>query len=178
MAKVFCSLDVKTLKSARLVCTVWGDVGTTFLGRQGRLTFFSSPKYFLNYRSYTNLNELTSFNHNLAKNVTMIMKCDCPVICQCPLNQVELCCHLPPKFVILLPQIFDKLETLTLYVDRTYQPGWHELWRTHQFPNLTQISIMVPNIDPYHTLEDVAQLDVPQFLSLPSLKVDNTVIDF
>lgn len=106
------------------------------------------------------------------------MKCDCPVICQCPLNQVELCCHLPPKFVILLPQIFDKLETLTLYVDRTYQPGWHELWRTHQFPNLTQISIMVPNIDPYHTLEDVAQLDVPQFLSLPSLKVDNTVIDF
>lgn len=39
-----CSLDAKSLKSARLVCTFWADVGATLLGRQRNLNFSTIPE--------------------------------------------------------------------------------------------------------------------------------------
>ncbi|OXA47792.1 hypothetical protein Fcan01_16968 [Folsomia candida] len=176
LTKVFCSLDVKTLKSARFVCTVWDHVGAKFLGQKARLTFSSSPKYRLNYCKFTNLKELTSFNHKLSRNVTLVMICDCSLTCQCPPNQVEACRNLPPNFAICFSEFFDELDTLKFFVGRTLQPRWHEMWGTHQFQNLTQICNIVEKVchdDSWWGDEDEVKtrLEVPQFRPLRNLKV-------
>lgn len=181
LTKVFCSLDVKTLKSARFVCTVWDHVGAKFLGQKARLTFSSSPKYRLNYCKFTNLKELTSFNHKLSRNVTLVMICDCSLTCQCPPNQVEACRNLPPNFAICFSEFFDELDTLKFFVGRTLQPRWHEMWGTHQFQNLTQICNIVEKVchdDSWWGDEDEVKtrLEVPQFRPLRNLKVSHRLV--
>ncbi|XP_035708178.1 uncharacterized protein LOC110850285 isoform X2 [Folsomia candida] len=133
--KVFCSLDTPTLKSVRLVCTLWAEVGATILGKQGRLPFSTPPT----------CEELTSFNPKLARNIELlfrkIIKCHCIDDCSCPPNLTNL----PSNFVIILPQISDKLETLELLGVKTFEP-LQEIWSTYHFARLTHISIIANGV--------------------------------
>ncbi|XP_035714107.1 uncharacterized protein LOC118438278 [Folsomia candida] len=158
LENVFGFLDTLTLKSIRLVCTVWTDVGTTILGKQGRLRF-STPR--------TNPAELTSFNHDLAKNMHIYfdtnLSCGLDDSCTCP----ETLTNLPTKFVMILPEISDKLETLDFYRVDTLEP-LQKLWSTYHFPHLTRISIiaMGPHLD-----KRAPPPEMTQFRLLPNLKV-------
>lgn len=151
-------MDTTTLKACRLVCTLWADVGATYLGRQGRLAFSAPP-------NRTKSEELTSFNHDLVKNVELLFytktACCCPDICTCLTK-------LPSNFVIILPEIFDKLETLEFFYAKAFQP-FQEIWSTNDFPHLTQISIIADGED----LDKNAppSREMGQFRLLPNLKV-------
>ncbi|XP_035707648.1 uncharacterized protein LOC118435552 [Folsomia candida] len=164
--QVFSHLDLDTLKSVRLVCTVWDDVGAKFLGKNGRLTFSRLPIPW-----YTRCKELTSFNHNLAKNVTLHMKCYCLRDCVCSRTEVQFNRILPSNFAILLPQIFDKLSTLKVNVENRFNPHLHEMWSNYQFPNLTRISISVTLANELDLEEHVDVMLQMKFQPLKHLKV-------
>ncbi|XP_035712385.1 uncharacterized protein LOC110855760 isoform X1 [Folsomia candida] len=154
--KVFCSLDVPTLKSVRLVCTLWADVGATYLGKKGRFTLSAES-------------DLTSFlpslDTDLAKNVHLLFRrCVCYDICKCPPDLTNLLSN----FVLLLPQISDQLETLRFFHVNAFEP-LQEIWSSYDFRNLTQILIKVNGL----CLDKRAPPPptMAKFRALPNLKV-------
>lgn len=156
-------MDTPTLKSVRLVCPVWADVGARFLGKQGRLTFSTPHNRIIN-------KELTPFNHDLAKNIKLLFyttrACYCNAVCTCSP-------YLPPNFVTILPEISNKLETLKFFCVRAFEPA-HEIWSAYHFPNLTHISITANGEDIDN--KGRPRLEMTEFQLLPNLKVFSVTI--
>lgn len=134
------------------MCTTWSDVATGYLGRRGSLLFSSKPT-----------KELASFDHQLAKNVTLYMKCCCYEVCACSSN-IHLA--LPTNFEPVLPKICGSLKTIQFIVGIGFKPRLHDMWLDYQFPNLTRISIFASQIG---SEEDDIKLD--KFHPLPNLKI-------
>lgn len=149
-------MDVPTLKRVRLVCTVWADVGATFLGKKAHLTFSTWPED----------TGLTSFHHKLANNIQLRfnMTCFCYHICTCSPSLTKL----PSNFAIILPKISEKLETLEFFGVRAFEPA-QEIWSTYYFPNLTRISILADGDDLDE--KQPPRPEMAEFRLLPSLKV-------
>ncbi|OXA48533.1 Oligoribonuclease [Folsomia candida] len=159
LQKVFCSLDTKTLKSARLVCTLWADVGAAPLGKQGRHVFRT--------RSDLESNKaMASLNPELLKNVKILFEgyktCNCVyIICWCTPT-------LPLDFVWILPQISDKLETLEVFYVTAFEPI-RELWSSYNFPHLARIRILADR--EYLDEAEPMLKEMAEFRPLPNLKV-------
>ncbi|XP_035713638.1 uncharacterized protein LOC118438051 isoform X2 [Folsomia candida] len=160
---VFSSLDTPTLKSVRLVCTLWADVGTTFLGKQALLTYSIPP-------NPRNCKELTSFNPELARNIALQFykdtKCCYNYPCTCPPNVTNL----PPNFVLILPEISDKLETLKFSNLQAFELV-QEIWCIFNFSNLTHLWITVNGKEHGRKVPPPPpQVETAEFRPLPNLK--------
>ncbi|XP_021952718.2 uncharacterized protein LOC110849595 [Folsomia candida] len=157
LEQVFSHLDLKTLKSVRLVCTVWDDFGAKVLGKNGRLTFSTPPN-----PSHPNCKELMSFDHKLAKNITLHMKCYCKYGCNCSRAEVQFNRNVPSNFATLLPQICENLDALNINVENRFNPHLHEMWSNYKFPNLTGISISVT----FANTLDLEDIDIDVILQM------------
>lgn len=167
MDQIFRSLDPISLRSVRLVCRLWADVGASFLGKQGHLIFLSSSDYYCTSPYFTMPRELASFNPKLAKNVTLYINYNCNINCKCAPNTTNL----PSTFATVLPSICEKLETLRFLSGRAFEPRLHEMWTTYDFPNLTHITIIATNKEFNQHDGDMAFPNIQQFRPLGNLKV-------
>ncbi|XP_035713975.1 uncharacterized protein LOC110857749 isoform X2 [Folsomia candida] len=110
LEKVFSFLDDATsLKSVRLVCSVWAEVGVKPLGRKVGVFFNSVDFCAICRHDKEPSKDINYFNPQLAKKVNIIIGCHCS---SCFLFQED---SLPGKLVTILPQIGDHVETLDLF---------------------------------------------------------------
>lgn len=133
LEKVFSFLDDATsLKSVRLVCSVWAEVGVKPLGRKVGVFFNSVDFCAICRHDKEPSKDINYFNPQLAKKVNIIIGCHCS---SCFLFQED---SLPGKLVTILPQIGDHVETLDLFVKDANRLNLNDVWIHYIFPNLNQ----------------------------------------
>lgn len=149
MERIFSFLDADTLlKSVRLVCSVWADIGAPFLGRKCGVVC----KTWLPCRLY-------HFNPQLARKTRIFTGCSCA-------TRADECTCLVPYFVFFLPKICHLVETLQLKVAISTTRHWPEMWMgLYTFPNMTHLEIEANCRNDAFT-----EREVPNFAILPKLK--------
>lgn len=166
--KIFSTLNttyLTGLKSARLVCSVWAELGAKFLDEQGSISFSTDPDIASK--------ELLSFNKNLAKNVALTICRDHSSTCICSLQEVQSYHYLPPNSMQCLPEIYSVMDTLQVTL-QVLHPHLDQMWNTYDFPNLTHISI-IANILVLKNEKDIVrpeeEVEIREFRPLPNLKL-------